>query len=567
MSSVTNMERCGKTKESAVGRCAEEKATWNTWAHRVSTSTTASRGASCTDEEGEKVTKNIRGMEKSLRKRRGRKPRRRDNLELFAKTRISPLNKRGCARFPLKMCPFAHNEGDLRPSTDMCKTKMCPAFIQGRCSKSSERCSFAHSFETLRSTPSLYKARLCIFWMNGRCVAESTCRFAHGEDEIDTNSPSLLHLTSSTVEAASIAAIRPPPGQHDDSPPKYSLSPPTSSYCSLSSSSLSSCRRQISPASRLSCSQLTPANSRCCARSRRSAPAILEHNEGKEELEQAEAKPRPESREETEPADMSSGIVDRYNSWAGYANMRHSQHDCLSHDHLFWQHFTDCSEDIPITAPVHDPLVRVDAYPLCHGCLPAAPLPHCISLPDHIDAHSSSSSCLSSPVVPSFSSSSFYTPISSPSSSFCSSPASPPSTPFVAYPVVPVATSYPPADFSETSYHGDRVCDWCHGYPGGVVGGWGRIEGWGVESKGEESKDDHAVCEGAGSSSAVISTDNAAANTRSLCDMWCDMFGVVRCVRCCGARPPVFWQLDRLRSDPSIGAILTDLQAACLYID
>eukprot|EP00922_Rhytidocystis_sp_ex-Travisia-forbesii_P036076 GHVS01053514.1.p1 GENE.GHVS01053514.1~~GHVS01053514.1.p1 ORF type:complete len:605 (+),score=104.28 GHVS01053514.1:175-1815(+) len=546
MSSVTNMERCGKTKASAVGRCAEEKATWNTWAHRVSTSTTASRGASCTDEEGEKVTKNIGGMEKSLRKRRGRKPRRRDNLELFAKTRICPLIKRGCTRFPLKMCSFAHSEDELRPSTDMCKTKMCQAFIQ-----------------TLRCTPSLYKATLCIFWRNGRCVAESTCRFAHGEDELNTNSPTLPHLTPPTIETTSIAAIRSPPGQHDDSPPKYWLSPPSSSYCSPSSSSLSSCRRQMSPASRLSSAQLTPANSRCCARSRRSAPAILEHNEGKEELEQAEAKPIAERMDEMEAADVSSGSVDPYNSWASYATMSHLQLDCLSHGHMCWHHFTDATRDIPIAPSVHDPFVRVDAYPRCHGCLAAAPLPHCIPQPDHIDAHSSSSSCLSSPVASSFSSSSFYTPLSSPRSSLCSSPASPPSTSLVAYPVLPVAASYPPADFSETSYHGDRVCDWCHGYPGGVVGGWGRIEGWGVERKGEESKADHAVCEKAGSSSAISSPDNAAANTRS----WCDMFGVVRCVRCCGARPPVFWQLDRLRSDPSIGAILTDLQAACLYID
>jgi len=67
--------------------------------------------------------------------------------------------------------------------TALKKTRMCPNLMQrGYCEK--ERCNFAHSEEELQPRPDLKKTRLCKFWQQGKCPYERDCKFAHGEDEL-----------------------------------------------------------------------------------------------------------------------------------------------------------------------------------------------------------------------------------------------------------------------------------------------------------------------------------------------------------------------------------------------
>eukprot|EP00922_Rhytidocystis_sp_ex-Travisia-forbesii_P036057 GHVS01053495.1.p1 GENE.GHVS01053495.1~~GHVS01053495.1.p1 ORF type:complete len:578 (+),score=56.62 GHVS01053495.1:217-1950(+) len=570
-----------QTKEVPVG-CPDEKSTGNTWVHRASTSTTTtdSVGATWRDEDRDEEQNNRCGVERSLKKSGGKttlleRNASRDKIELFAKTRMCPLIKK------------VQQGGKSRYTyTNMYKTKMWKALSQGRCAKSSDECSFAHSFETLRCSHSLFNARLCSFWMNGRCIAESMCRFAHGEEDITsiaTGVPMLYHLDPSPEVVSS------PPVRDDCPSPDGVWRSQSKSPCrSLVCSSSSCCLPPISPRLHSASSPLPPLNKSRRSQSRRSAPAILEQERQNKDVQDRTT--RPKRRQEIKTPEISSvvGALPPWNNCRVCAQcsrqplegqretdgsgqtylmlssstiLNREQDDSCCHKHLCRRQTTDCTETIPFgvtSSPATPPLcpvsVHMDTHQLFHDCTPAVPPTNGNPLP--VETKAPATPCLTAPSLSS-SSSYFCTPLSSPVSCFSSpSVASSPSLSRGYFYLPPVEPLSPPADRSDRSYHGCRVCDWCHGYPGGVVGGWEEGRGTVLNGKAYGNPFDGAVM-------TMGSTRNSCAHIR----WWCDAFGVVRCVRCCGARPPVFWQLDRLRSDPSIGTILTDLQAGCLYLD
>jgi hypothetical protein len=63
---------------------------------------------------------------------------------------------------------------------------MCPSIESDvPCPSSSpESCPYAHSASELRATPMLYRTVICSWWKKGQCEFGDTCRFAHGEDQL-----------------------------------------------------------------------------------------------------------------------------------------------------------------------------------------------------------------------------------------------------------------------------------------------------------------------------------------------------------------------------------------------
>ncbi|ANQ08606.1 Uncharacterized protein PCOAH_00029320 [Plasmodium coatneyi] len=104
----------------------------------------------------------------------------------FSKTKMCPYmnTKEKCKRFLNNMCPYAHDESELKPFPDLYKTAMCRNYMKNLCSKSKIECNFAHNVEELRSTDEFYKTTLCKFFLNGYCKADTNCRHAHGHKEL-----------------------------------------------------------------------------------------------------------------------------------------------------------------------------------------------------------------------------------------------------------------------------------------------------------------------------------------------------------------------------------------------
>ena len=75
------------------------------------------------------------------------------------------------------------NSNKKSTANNFFKTKMCPFFLKGICSKGS-RCLHAHSLYELREMPNLKKIRLCKFYENGFCPKGSECIFAHGQNDL-----------------------------------------------------------------------------------------------------------------------------------------------------------------------------------------------------------------------------------------------------------------------------------------------------------------------------------------------------------------------------------------------
>ena len=63
-------------------------------------------------------------------------------------------------------CNYAHQEEELRVQPNLKKTKLCNAYLGGRC-LNGVNCSFAHGEDELRATPDFYKTALCIPFMEG----------------------------------------------------------------------------------------------------------------------------------------------------------------------------------------------------------------------------------------------------------------------------------------------------------------------------------------------------------------------------------------------------------------
>ncbi|GAW81328.1 hypothetical protein, conserved [Plasmodium gonderi] len=104
----------------------------------------------------------------------------------FCKTKMCPYmnTKEKCKRFLNSMCPYAHDQSELKPFPDLYKTAMCRNFMKNLCNKTKIECNFAHNVEELRSTDEFYKTTLCKFFLNGYCKADANCRHAHGHKEL-----------------------------------------------------------------------------------------------------------------------------------------------------------------------------------------------------------------------------------------------------------------------------------------------------------------------------------------------------------------------------------------------
>lgn len=79
-------------------------------------------------------------------------------------------------------CAFAHSSTELQNTPDLCKTRMCKAWSEGKCNDPA--CRFAHCEDELRSTDMFFKKTLCMWNEKGKCRNGAQCRFAHGLVEL-----------------------------------------------------------------------------------------------------------------------------------------------------------------------------------------------------------------------------------------------------------------------------------------------------------------------------------------------------------------------------------------------
>lgn len=84
-------------------------------------------------------------------------------------------------------CSYAHCSGEQRDRPNLRKTKLCRLFEQGRCRH--EDCCFAHGPQELRGTVGVWKTVLCSKFAGGTCRQGRSCRFAHGELELQSPGP------------------------------------------------------------------------------------------------------------------------------------------------------------------------------------------------------------------------------------------------------------------------------------------------------------------------------------------------------------------------------------------
>lgn len=99
----------------------------------------------------------------------------------FRKTRVCNFFQQGRCTWGTT-CRFAHQEDELSTAPDLTKTKLCFNFFRRRCNDSD--CSFAHGHHELRATTGIYKTELCRWYEAGECKAGSSCRYAHGLNEL-----------------------------------------------------------------------------------------------------------------------------------------------------------------------------------------------------------------------------------------------------------------------------------------------------------------------------------------------------------------------------------------------
>jgi len=103
--------------------------------------------------------------------------------EQFHKTKLCFFHKRNMCALGLD-CPFAHSRLELQHLPNLTKTKLCYNFLRGRCTD--ENCKHAHGYQELRATEIVYKTEMCQWWITGNCKAGMTCRYAHGECELNS---------------------------------------------------------------------------------------------------------------------------------------------------------------------------------------------------------------------------------------------------------------------------------------------------------------------------------------------------------------------------------------------
>jgi Zinc finger C-x8-C-x5-C-x3-H type (and similar) len=102
---------------------------------------------------------------------------------VFSKTRLCQYHQRGKCVHGAD-CQYAHDSKEVRTPPDLKKTTLCENFLNGECRYSEEECRYAHGASDLKATDSVFKTALCRFWLQGKCSLGSSCRHAHGTDEI-----------------------------------------------------------------------------------------------------------------------------------------------------------------------------------------------------------------------------------------------------------------------------------------------------------------------------------------------------------------------------------------------
>ncbi|KAF8822169.1 zinc finger (CCCH type) motif-containing protein [Cardiosporidium cionae] len=102
-------------------------------------------------------------------------------MDQFYKTKMCPFLHAGHCRKGVH-CTYAHNDAELRTTSNLAKTKLCPIWRKGACDD--KHCPYAHGRHELQFTGDYFKTRLCRFWQQGLCLTGKSCRHAHGLEEI-----------------------------------------------------------------------------------------------------------------------------------------------------------------------------------------------------------------------------------------------------------------------------------------------------------------------------------------------------------------------------------------------
>ena len=83
-----------------------------------------------------------------------------------------------------KECKYAHGKEELVIIQNLKKTKLCTLYEHGVCPRN-QACSYAHGKLELREKPQFYKTKLCInYQKDGFCKFGRKCKFSHGQDEL-----------------------------------------------------------------------------------------------------------------------------------------------------------------------------------------------------------------------------------------------------------------------------------------------------------------------------------------------------------------------------------------------
>ena len=101
----------------------------------------------------------------------------------FLKTQMCAFFLQGKCPLSTTDCRFCHSPDEVRASPDLSKTKLCPK--GSKCKRPG--CMYAHDLLELRGTAGFFKTQICKFYdKTGYCALERNCRFAHGEEELQT---------------------------------------------------------------------------------------------------------------------------------------------------------------------------------------------------------------------------------------------------------------------------------------------------------------------------------------------------------------------------------------------
>eukprot|EP00922_Rhytidocystis_sp_ex-Travisia-forbesii_P037114 GHVS01055324.1.p1 GENE.GHVS01055324.1~~GHVS01055324.1.p1 ORF type:complete len:828 (+),score=223.14 GHVS01055324.1:436-2919(+) len=532
-----------------------------------------------------------------------------DGIEQFHKTRMCPFIRTGCFRFRRSCCPYAHSDQELRSSPNLVKTAMCRLHAMNRCNKPADECFFAHSIDQLRSTHDFYKSKMCKFWLKGVCRAESVCRYAHGQKDLLSvlaHPPSLTsnstteHPSSCSVDSSCCHPVnnldtgcgeqveqdchqqqhlREDIEQTSDNEQGERTWRSASAATDVNTSNDSTgdgggCgSTSESPTTAYNKQQQYQQHDHCqqhhsCQQEYYQELNRQHHNQDVQEIvNQSQQQRKGINEEETSNKKqvVNSKQEDDQWWWWGQKNTKQQQqlHERNNKQQRQVQHNN-------LTTTSSDEDSRSSTYMYSSSSISQQPSYY-------------SSTILSSPSTSSRSSSSRRPSPDPPIVHLCKNSSSlgdvsgssaRASSPLQSYQNRPATVLLPscPPEFIQSSSGcllTRRVCDWCGGYPGGVVGGLG-WEGVREKRQTEERQTEEETQREVNGNDKVNNDHNNNGVGMGLGDSysWClDTFGVLRCSRCSAARPAILDRLEELNAHPAAGAILQDLQYSCMYRD